>query len=162
MSVIISNMAMPKNCAECRLWGCCKCLKDFTDYESILCAVDSGDLVRASGCPLVDTQATQSNDFNVLNALDCVSRVQALTNIKSLYPEAPRINFMDNLAQWKKKYSQYMECERVIKNLPSAQPEIVRCKDCLYGLKGIPYRCRLAHDTDSENWYCADAKKREI
>lgn len=50
----------------------------------------------------------------------------------------------------------------MLNSLPSAQPEIVRCKDCLYGLKGIPYRCRLAHDTDSENWYCADAKKREI
>jgi len=47
-----------------------------------------------------------------------------------------------------------------LKDLPSAQSEIVRCKDCLYGLRGIPYRCRLAHDTDSENWYCADAGRR--
>lgn len=70
--------------------------------------------------------STQPNTSNTLNALDCISRVQALNNIKSLYPEAPRINFMDNLAQWKKKYSQYMECERVIENLPSAQPEITQ------------------------------------
>ena len=54
MSVIVTGMDMPKNCAECERWSICKCLNDYGDYESILDAVEDGDLVKADGCPLVD------------------------------------------------------------------------------------------------------------
>lgn len=54
MSVLINNMEMPKNCAECERWSICKCLNDYEDYESILYAVEDGDLVKADGCPLVE------------------------------------------------------------------------------------------------------------
>ena len=54
MSVIVKGMEMPNNCAECERWSICKCLKEYEDYESILYAVDDGDLVRADGCPLVE------------------------------------------------------------------------------------------------------------
>jgi len=54
MSILIKGMEMPKNCAECRMWSICKCLKEYKDYESILYAVDDGDLVRADECPLED------------------------------------------------------------------------------------------------------------
>jgi len=53
MSVLIKDMEMPKNCAECERWSICKCLNDYEDYESILYAVEDGDLVKADGCPLV-------------------------------------------------------------------------------------------------------------
>jgi len=52
MSVIVKNMEMPKNCAECRMWCICDCLNDFKDYESICYAVEDGDLVRDKNCPL--------------------------------------------------------------------------------------------------------------
>ena len=54
MSVIVKNMEMPKNCAECKMWSICDCLKEFDDYESLLYAVDDGDWVMADDCPLVE------------------------------------------------------------------------------------------------------------
>ena len=54
MSVIVKGMEMPKNCAECKMWSICDCLKEFDDYESLLYAVDDGDLVRADDCPLIE------------------------------------------------------------------------------------------------------------
>lgn len=54
MSILIKGMEMPKNCAECERWSICKCLNDYDDYESILYAVEDGDLVKADGCPLVE------------------------------------------------------------------------------------------------------------
>jgi hypothetical protein len=47
-------MAMPKNCAMCERWSICECLKEYKDYESILYAVDDGDLIKADGCPLIE------------------------------------------------------------------------------------------------------------
>ena len=54
MGVYIEGMEMPKNCAECKMWSICECLKEFNDYESLLYAVDDGDLVRDKNCPLVE------------------------------------------------------------------------------------------------------------
>lgn len=53
-SVLIRGMEMPKNCAICERWSICECLKEYKDYESILYAVDDGDLVKADGCPLFE------------------------------------------------------------------------------------------------------------
>lgn len=54
MSVLIRGIEMPKNCAECKMWSICDCLKEFDDYESLLYAVDYGDWVIADDCPLVE------------------------------------------------------------------------------------------------------------
>ena len=54
MSVLIKNMDMPKNCAECKLWSICECLNDFEDFESVCYAVEDGDLIRDKNCPLVE------------------------------------------------------------------------------------------------------------
>lgn len=54
MMVIVKNMTMPKNCAECRIWSICDCLNDFEDYESICYAVEDRDLVRDKNCPLIE------------------------------------------------------------------------------------------------------------
>lgn len=54
MMVIVKNMTMPKNCAECRIWSICDCLNDFEDYESICYAVDDGDLIRDKNCPFIE------------------------------------------------------------------------------------------------------------
>ena len=45
---------MPPNCALCERWSICECLKEYKDYESILYAVDDGDLVRADDCQLIE------------------------------------------------------------------------------------------------------------
>jgi hypothetical protein len=54
MSVLIKGMAMPKNCAECRLWDTCEYMNDFDDWASILDAVEDGNLVRDKNCPLIE------------------------------------------------------------------------------------------------------------
>lgn len=54
MSVILKGMKMPLNCALCERGSICECLKEYKDYESILYAVDDGDLVRADDCPLIE------------------------------------------------------------------------------------------------------------
>ena len=42
-----------------------------------------------------------------------------------------------------------------IKALPSAQPEIIRCKDC--GKRKV---CRTSTAWPGDDWYCADAERR--
>ena len=67
-----------------------------------------------------------------------------------------------------------------INNLPSAEPEIIRCKDCEYfsmTTLGMPYACWKGADKifgetgehanhtvcrriDSPDWFCADGERR--
>lgn len=54
MSVIVKNMDLPNNCAECRMWCTCECINDFEDFESVCYAVEDGDLIRDKDCPLVE------------------------------------------------------------------------------------------------------------
>lgn len=67
----------------------------------------------------------------------------------------------------------------IAKSIPSAQPEIVRCEDCLhriendhYGQKGylnIKAYCELdtgdpfelGRNAENDDWFCADAERRE-
>ena len=47
--------------------------------------------------------------------------------------------------------------------LPSAQPELIRCKDCKYWEYDSIFAdgwCRGKHQGNPE-WYCADAERRE-
>lgn len=53
-----------------------------------------------------------------------------------------------------------------IKELPSAQPEIIQCKDCMYGGQDevgrwfcISLGCQIGNEDGSG--YCADAERRE-
>ena len=51
-----------------------------------------------------------------------------------------------------------------IKQLPSAQPEIIRCKDCKYR-DPEDKKCDCGHDIvwnlpRQDDWYCADAERR--
>ena len=52
---------------------------------------------------------------------------------------------------------------RIVKQLPSAQPEIIRCKDCKYWTKqedSLQGRCALFGIYPTGRWYCANAKKK--
>ena len=52
---------------------------------------------------------------------DTISRKTAIKAIQDLYPAMPRIDFGDNISNWQQKYRQYIECENVIRILPSAE-----------------------------------------
>lgn len=52
----------------------------------------------------------------------------------------------------------------IINNLPSVQPEIVRCKDCKHR-DPEDKKCDCGHDIlwqlpRQNDWYCADAERR--
>lgn len=56
-----------------------------------------------------------------------------------------------------------------IKALPSAEPEIIQCKDCIYFDKYIDYKEMYQWDgfcadwarNTYENWYCSRAERQE-
>lgn len=48
-----------------------------------------------------------------------------------------------------------------IKILPSAQPEIIRCKDCKHGMYDMMCKFYWCHGmAHSANWFCADGERR--
>lgn len=79
-------------------------------------------------------QPTQNNDSNALKALDCIYRQAAIEAIGEIHS-------LDYNAQ---------AIKARIEQLPSAQPEIVRCKDCR--------RWCICHHAD--DWFCADGERR--
>ena len=57
-------------------------------------------------------------------------------------------------------------CEEAVRNQPSAQPEIIRCKDCKYGSPNGKYGCKCyhyrlyeAHEMKPED-FCSHAERR--
>ena len=51
--ILIDNMEMPNNCAECRFWSVCHVLSEYPDYESILTNGIIGENgKRHPNCPL--------------------------------------------------------------------------------------------------------------
>ena len=76
------------------------------------------------------------------------------------------------------EYVMLSEVQMKMRKLPSAQPEIIRCKDCRhrivndhYGKKGylnIKGYCELdtgdpfelGRDAQNDDWFCADAERR--
>ena len=52
---------------------------------------------------------------------DLISRQAAIELIHSLYPSAPIMRM--NRKRWKKKYKPYIEAEKALEMLPSAEPE---------------------------------------
>jgi len=78
---------------------------------------------------------------------DVISRQQAIDEIKEIY------EWHDNVTK-----------ERIIEHferLPSAQPEIIRCKDCKHWLDIDDGRQkhRMCADIYGD-WFCADAERR--
>lgn len=70
------------------------------------------------------------------------------------------------------KYTGFMEMEmytdddavEAIEGLPSAQPEIIRCKDCKHNPKITWFGCPLAHCSETqrpETAWCWKAERRE-
>lgn len=55
-------------------------------------------------------------------------------------------------------------CVDILEQLPSAQPEIIRCKDCKYNPKITWFGCPLAHCSETqrpETAWCWKAERRE-
>ena len=91
---------------------------------------------------------------------DCISRVEALSAIRNLYPGTPFVKL--NLDKWRKENKKYFECEDIIKALPPVIPTHGTCKDCKHN-KADKYGNKecLRLDFFPDNvFYCADFEKR--
>ena len=82
-----------------------------------------------------------------------------------------RIDAIDLLKKWADGYK-YIETEtelaiKEFEQLPSAQPEIIRCKDCEHWDTSWQndyapnyHYCPLVDGTRRDDFYCADAERR--
>ena len=99
---------------------------------------------------------------------DLISRQTAIEVIKEDKIDLTNPNVVavfKATGDFEKVETQVMTCDRhikILKDLPSAQPEIVMCADCQ---KYIDYRCRDEHanlnDWRHEDDYCSFGKRRE-
>ena len=85
---------------------------------------------------------------------DLISRQQAIDDIWTVSP----------LARLDRKW-----VDRWLRQLPSAQPEIIRCKDCKYwdttwqnDYAPNYHYCPMIDGTHRNDFYCAYAERREV
>lgn len=90
------------------------------------------------------SRATQNNRVNSNNALDTISRQAAVDAIYALSDDS--IAWLNGAAE-------------AVKELPSAQSEIIRCKECRF-YKTENMRCRLLNALIGEHEYCSYAERR--
>ena len=86
---------------------------------------------------------------------DLIDRQAAIDALTALEEPAPTARHL----------SAIYDCEDAIKALPSAQPEIIRCKDCRYyqdNNGGYPHmNCKWdASETPDADDYCSAAERR--
>ena len=119
-------------------------------------------------------EALVGKDTNVLSS-DCISRQAAIDALwKALfeYEDKAEKQFLESteldVDDWiqHRIFVQNMSdiYRRVIIDLPSAQPEIIRCKDCDWWTKledSLQGRCARYGFYPTGYWYCAGAKRRE-
>lgn len=123
-------------------------------------------------------EPTQTNVSNTLDALDCISRQAALEAMDTwdkfgYDPDGKLVRYDDD-----KHYIPYVHYEdmvHAVKNLPSAQPEVIRCKDCKHQEKFFHtdgrrkdggyyiYGCELSEEYSHvclDDDYCSRAERR--
>ena len=88
--------------------------------------------------------------------MDLIDRQAVIEVIDSVFPVDPM----------KSEYTKGIACgaalaKTYVKQLPSAQPEIIRCKDCKW-FGDFGCAIRIVDDTDKphENNYCSFAERR--
>ena len=74
-----------------------------------------------------------------------------------------RQDAIDALSQY--PFEKVVNCVSIIEELPSAQPEIVRCKDCKYrdeNWRRVSVRWLPCMDVRTgSNWYCGSAERKD-
>lgn len=98
-------------------------------------------------------ELNNSNTPNTLEALDCISRQDAIDSVQGIGRLA---TLPDNDAVIRMSAVEY-----VLYNLPSAQPEIIRCKDCKwFGKVGCAVEIVDDSDKPTEDDYCSFAERK--
>ena len=91
---------------------------------------------------------------------DLISRQAAI--------DAMNTRLEDIKLTWREKVKKgeiamYLDMRGVIETLPSVQPEIIRCKDCIYyrwEIDMCDYPYATAHNVVHEDDYCSKAERR--
>ena len=102
---------------------------------------------------------------------DLISRQGLFAEMKQMYHAAEKWGADATTDEIKARSESCMatliEMKLRVKNMPSAQPEIIRCKDCMNWdttwqndwAKNYHY-CPMIDRTCNGDWYCADAERR--
>ena len=98
---------------------------------------------------------------------DLISRqaaIDALRDARHRFFVADEAGGMGTV-KWSEDVIYFAAAERVLSELPSAQPEIIRCKDCRYyqdNNDGYPHiNCKWdANETPDANDFCSGAERR--
>ena len=61
---------------------------------------------------------------------DAVSRQAVIVEIRNLYPDIPFVDFNNARLKWTRKYKPYLDCEEVVKSMPSVLPKQKDCTVC--------------------------------
>ena len=153
MSILIKGMEMPTDCTKCR----------FCNDETRFCWA-TREFISGFGhpkfCPLEEVPSAQPEtheERTETHACDYISRQAAIDAFCShCYVSRPETcSTIQNGDKW---------CEEVyaIINLPSAQPEIIRCKDCkLHGTNGHRLNCAMFCCTMPDDGFCSCGERRE-
>ena len=92
---------------------------------------------------------------------DVISRQAAIEHLKKRLYETALNNVTEH------PYYEEMADNRVsvwLKEVPSAQPEIIRCRDCKHGIlteTSDERYCWLHRMCHFEDYYCADGRRKE-
>ena len=90
---------------------------------------------------------------------DLISREAILKHIEKI---RQHLQMMDDTYRISIVMEGVYICENVVRNQPSAQSEIIRCKDCKW-FGDIGCAIRIVDDSDkpTENDFCSFAERRE-
>ena len=111
--------------------------KTLREWIEIISAAELGTNLAEVGTDLVSRQAVK----------DIFTELYGISAIGSVFD----------------KYEWADICETTANELPSVQPDIIRCKDCEWWTKqenSIQGRCALHKMYPSGNWYCGTARRR--
>ena len=154
---ISRQAAIDAICGECQA-NCIPC-------EYFPC----GEIKAVQALP--SAHPTQTDTSNTLKALDCVERQAAIDALDRIFDRCEEIEAHlpegDPDRTGYKMFPDYMTVWKYLHQLPSAQPEIVRCKECKYAhitYGGEVKYCDIwfpdeSHYIDTDN-YCSFAERR--
>ena len=152
MSVIVKGMKMPKNCLHCDFddsYGICACRNE----APYVCEYSAKQ--RPSWCPLEEVPSAQpekrTDKRTKTHSCDCISRQAAIDVLdrNRILGQGLLNDTLDHIAD-------------AIMALPSAQPEIVRCKDCMYWVAHDKRCVYLNHGFAPNMWCCHGRRTDEV
>lgn len=123
--------------------------------------IDSDAYYEAVDIAISALHAQDAPDINVGSMIK-----DAIDRINEYIEEYSEIDSDGNHSE---KWCAMQEAKTIIENMPSAQPEIIRCKDCKhYYFAGnrVPQEQRFVCDLDWDRWepddYCSYAERKEL